>query len=315
MVIFNTILISYVRRSKLNKQCNSEGVELRRHNRGNQCEQRKTTIMLSKTSDHSLPFFYSILFLVAVVIVFTVCQIPQAISLTLQSFFPTLARTPKVLIYNNFANCLVAVNASINFLLYCCFSDRFRSTFRSNFTFLSKYCAQYVHPKWETPSRPYSASVDNISTTNPVNTRISSLSVDFNPKYLTHIHHKSEGKNPSWFSRFSSPTKAKKSPHISKFSIPTLHTRPKYLSDIQQPLISSANPSPIREKSLSLRELDQRRNKSILYPKSSSYRSLNGDTKSKDQIWIKRRLSHSTIEELLNRGNSFPSKEIIDVTV
>lgn len=86
---------------------------------------------------------------VAVVIVFTVCQIPQAISLTVQSFFSTLSRTSKVLIYNNFANCLVALNASINFLLYCCFSDRFRSTFSSSFSCLSKYCFQDVEPKWK----------------------------------------------------------------------------------------------------------------------------------------------------------------------
>ena len=38
----------YVRRSKENKQQDAEGVELRRHNRGHQSEQRKTTIMLSK---------------------------------------------------------------------------------------------------------------------------------------------------------------------------------------------------------------------------------------------------------------------------
>ena len=48
LLIFNTILIMYVRRSKENKQQDAEGVELRRHNRGHQSEQRKTTIMLSK---------------------------------------------------------------------------------------------------------------------------------------------------------------------------------------------------------------------------------------------------------------------------
>ena len=46
------------------------------------------------------------------------CQIPQAISLTLHSVLPKLARSSNVLIYNNFANCLVAINASTNFLLY-----------------------------------------------------------------------------------------------------------------------------------------------------------------------------------------------------
>ncbi len=43
LLIFNTILIAYVRHSKQNNEC----IELRRHNRGNHTEQRKTTIMLS----------------------------------------------------------------------------------------------------------------------------------------------------------------------------------------------------------------------------------------------------------------------------
>jgi hypothetical protein len=136
--------------------------------------------------------------LVAVVIVFTVCQIPQAISLTVQSFFPILSQTPKVLIYNNFANCLVALNASMNFLLYCCFSDRFRSTFSSSFTFLNKYCAHYIGPKWTitTTNNKYSISLDNMSFYDPynqsnyslhgpsLNTRISNISNDLSQKCL-----------------------------------------------------------------------------------------------------------------------------------
>ena len=48
LAIFNTVLISYVRRSKQTTQQDKEGgVELRRHNRTSQVEQRKTTIMLS----------------------------------------------------------------------------------------------------------------------------------------------------------------------------------------------------------------------------------------------------------------------------
>jgi hypothetical protein len=55
----------------------------------------------------------------------------------------------------------------MNFLLYCCFSARFRSTFQSNFTFLSKYCAHYIQPQWEIKERNYqtthSVSLNNIS--------------------------------------------------------------------------------------------------------------------------------------------------------
>jgi hypothetical protein len=49
LLVFNTILIRYVHRSKRDKQEDSSGsIELRRHSRGHQNEQRKTTIMLSK---------------------------------------------------------------------------------------------------------------------------------------------------------------------------------------------------------------------------------------------------------------------------
>lgn len=100
------------------------------------------------------------------VIVFTVCQIPQAISLTVASFFPSVSRKDEALIFNNFANCLVAVNASINFLLYCCFSDRFRRTFGSSFAFLSKYCAQFIQPNWTSNTKD-TGSLENVSMNMP----------------------------------------------------------------------------------------------------------------------------------------------------
>lgn len=150
--------------------------------------------------------------LVAVVIVFTVCQIPQAISLTVQSFFPKLAQTSEVLIYNNFANCLVAVNASINFVLYCRFSDRFRLTFRSSFTFLSKHWVLHIPRNWKIKSknhpRTFSNSFDNVSIANqstysinenPLNTCISNVSNDTSPKYS---HRMSQNKSLLHF-RFS----------------------------------------------------------------------------------------------------------------
>lgn len=49
LAIFNTILIRYVHNSKTKEHRISEGMKLRRHNRGNQGEQRKTTIMLSRS--------------------------------------------------------------------------------------------------------------------------------------------------------------------------------------------------------------------------------------------------------------------------
>lgn len=109
--------------------------------------------------------------LVAVVLVFTICQIPQAISLTVQSFSLTPSHVHKVLILNNFANCLVAINASMNFFLYCCFSDRFRSTFSSHFSFLTKYCTPYFMPNWKLKinKNQHSISTDNMSNNHHFN--------------------------------------------------------------------------------------------------------------------------------------------------
>lgn len=272
LVIFNTVLISYVRRSKQTTQQDKEGIELRRHNRANQVEQRKTTIML-----------------IAVVIVFTVCQIPQAISLTIQSVFPHLEPTPRLLIYNNFANCLVAVNASINFVLYCCFSDRFRSTFRSHFTFISKYCAQYIHPEWNKGTTKHSLSVDNISATNPLNTRISNISADLNIKYSPYSYKKTGGNRVTMLLK-------------PKSSIHTL--RPNMSMDEKHLRLST-----------SFRELNQPLIRTKIRPKSYSYRSLNETKAQLEPVWIKRHQSHSTIEQYLNQRKPFLSNEILDVTV
>ncbi len=230
------------------------------------------------------------MFLVAVVLVFTVCQIPQAISLTLQSFFPTLAQSSQVLIYNNFANCLVAVNASINFLLYCCFSDRFRSTFQSNFTFLNKYFVHHIQPKWqpnEIDHQPkYSISIDNMSNYslhgNQINTCASNINhLDFNSKYLTSINQTCDVNEHSWFNCLS------KLIHCRRRQKPT--------SNIDRTLES------IQKHSTKIKKLSP---KNQLLPNNN-----------KELIWVKRRQSHGTIEQFLNRQNSSSRKDIIDVTV
>ncbi len=84
----------------------------------------------------------------------------------------------------------------MNFLLYCCFSDRFRSTFSSSFVFLSKYCAHYIGPNWKITKddNTNSLSVENMSFYSPynqsnsslrgpsLNTRISNMSADISQK-------------------------------------------------------------------------------------------------------------------------------------
>ncbi|CAF1079905.1 unnamed protein product [Adineta steineri] len=349
LVIFNTILISYVRRSKLHIQKTNEGIHLRRHNRGSQGEQRKTTIML-----------------IAVVIVFTVCQIPQAISLTLQSFVPKLAQTSKVLIYNNFANCLVAVNASINFVLYCCFSDRFRSIFRSNFTFISKYCAQYIQPEWTRKSNnhqhTFSNSCDNISLTNysthgnQIHSCISNVSGgDNNIKNLhrnitSQIHLNKKQKLLEFFRLQDLSPKMKSkpgnirlkdltllqniesfssSPTLSPVKSSTLPVRLSHASNVSlcgdrtlkisfdEPISKQFSKTDIfysvlmKQQSLSYDKLNRSSLKPKIQPKCYSYRSLRENNKDTEQIWIKRHRS----EQLLDRHKSLSWNGIMDVTV
>mgnify|MGYP001077689065 FL=1 len=227
-------------------------------------------------------------FTVAVVIVFTVCQIPQAISLTIQSVFPHLDPSPRILIYNNFANCLVAVNASINFLLYCCFSDRFRSIFRSHFAFLSKYCAQYINPEWKTKSTKPSLSIDNLSATNHLNTRISNISTDFTVRHSLRKQKAVDGKRVSLLLKSKSSSR----PTTSSFD---------ESQEVSSPTIREPHQPSIRTK---------------IRPKSHSYRSLNETKVPFEQpVWIKRHQSHSTIEQYFNQRNRFFSNEILDVTV
>ncbi len=102
----------------------------------------------------------------------------------------------------------------MNFLLYCCFSARFRATFQSNFTFLSKYCAHYIQPQWEIKERNYhSVSLNNMSNYclhgNQIHSRVSNISVDSNS-----MNQKLNRNDQSWFNRF----KLKSSPNIEKLT-------------------------------------------------------------------------------------------------
>ena len=76
--------------------------------------------------------------LIATVLVFLICQLPMALLLIYETIFPLREKTNKtaidiVLGLNNIANGLTAINASVNFILYSCFSEKFRQTFSSLF--------------------------------------------------------------------------------------------------------------------------------------------------------------------------------------
>jgi len=77
--------------------------------------------------------------LISVVVVFLVCQLPQAIQ---KLYTVYLASTPGALttvrqlqlaIGANFCNLLVMVNSAVNFVLYSAFSAKFRLTFERTF--------------------------------------------------------------------------------------------------------------------------------------------------------------------------------------
>jgi hypothetical protein len=75
--------------------------------------------------------------LIAVVILFMVCQIPTAITLIYNLFHqpPTNSVEENIVLgLGNIFNFLVTINASCNFMLYCALSDKYRRTFL--FTFL-----------------------------------------------------------------------------------------------------------------------------------------------------------------------------------
>ncbi|CAF1380889.1 unnamed protein product [Adineta ricciae] len=332
LIIFNTILIIYVHRSKQEEHKNKEGIKLRRHNRGNQGEQRKTTIML-----------------IGVVIVFTVCQIPQAISLTLQSFFPVVAQTSKVLIYNNFANCLVAINASMNFLLYCCFSSRFRSTCRSSFAIIYKHCANFIDPNWKLTkdNTKYSISFDNMSSTyslhgQQLSAGLSNQSSDLNNRFAKYSaksrtpmpnysrsswaillsklksHQQNRNELSQMLSTQSTETFSNSSAFIHQSCIsnhslmnsPLLKQSP---TDETIPLRSPSMNEEVENKQVTDNKSDQSNQASRLHPFYHSHRSLREN--SKERVWIKRRLSSDAIQTIFNRQQSFLLKDIVDVTV
>jgi hypothetical protein len=221
----------------------------------------------------------------------------------------------------------------MNFLLYCCFSDRFRSTFRSNLTFLSKYCAHYIQPKWKIKTNNHSTSLDNLSSSNhALHGNHLNDGNDFNSKHLhDHLHQKiQENKRSSWFNCFSTSSSKVKSTNHSKLANPLIRIQQTSTSnvstDADRPIqISIDEPTPkhlstaekipsttSKHQSLSLYRLNRPILKSTRHLKSHS---LTDNNKNKEQIWIKPRQSHSSIEQLFNRRKSSSRKDIIDVTV
>lgn len=110
------------------KRSSQTAIEMRIHVRNKKSSSSSSQSEQTKAS----------LLLVATVLVFLICQLPNALLLIYDAIFPLEKETSKYredIIYglNNIANGLTAINASVNFILYSCFSDRFRQTFQSLF--------------------------------------------------------------------------------------------------------------------------------------------------------------------------------------
>jgi hypothetical protein len=94
----------------------------------------------------------------------------------------------------------------------------------------------------------------------------------------------------------------RKCPSTVSFSTEDVHLVYKNSSNERLKKASSIDPSRVNQPL-----------PTTLHPSYHSQRSLIDDDK--EQIWIKRRLSNSTIEKIFDRRKPFLWKEIIDVTV
>lgn len=113
--VFNSLLINLVWKANKKRQLLSQtrvtGEPDKRHK-----EQTRVTMML-----------------ISVVLIFLVCQTPQAVLLIYRSYVETanIAYSEDIMkILGNICNLLVQVNASVNFFLYSYFSSKFRRTFK-----------------------------------------------------------------------------------------------------------------------------------------------------------------------------------------
>ena len=116
--IFNSLLIRSVWRANKNRQLLSNTRVLGENQKQNS-EQQKVTTML-----------------IAVVLIFILCQLPQAVLLIFKSYFKSQGIPDPADLFRiagNICNLLVQVNSSVNFLLYSYFSSKFRRTFKKLF--------------------------------------------------------------------------------------------------------------------------------------------------------------------------------------
>ncbi|GAB6023930.1 hypothetical protein CHUAL_008661 [Chamberlinius hualienensis] len=115
LAIFNSFLIRSVHQSKSRR--------------------RRMTMRGPKKLDNAHQENRITIMLIAVVIMFLLCQLPTASVLIYTSLKPEFLPGEMNLLLGlgNIFNCLVAINAACNFILYCAFSDRYRRIFLRTF--------------------------------------------------------------------------------------------------------------------------------------------------------------------------------------
>ena len=116
--IFNSLLIRSVWKANKNRKLLSNS-RLLGENQKQNSEQQKVTTML-----------------ITVVLIFILCQLPQAVLLIYKSYLKSRGIPHPADLFRiagNICNLLVQVNSSVNFLLYSYFSSKFRRTFKKLF--------------------------------------------------------------------------------------------------------------------------------------------------------------------------------------
>lgn len=154
LIVLNSILMKYIHDST--KERNILGQSKRRSTQIIEQKNSKSRLLLipfRKSNDQPIVQLRcnvvhhrqneqskSTILLLATVLIFLICQLPGALLLIYAAIFPigskdVLIPDDIILGFNNIANGLVAVNASINFILYSCLSEKFRQNFQRIFLF------------------------------------------------------------------------------------------------------------------------------------------------------------------------------------
>ncbi|XP_052761941.1 FMRFamide receptor-like [Mya arenaria] len=123
LAVFNSLLIKSVWQANRKRQLLSQTRITGEANKPNK-EQQRVTLML-----------------ISVVLIFLVCQAPQAILLIYWSYVQANNlpyQGDMVKIAGNVCNLLVQINASVNFFLYSYFSSKFRKTFKDDVIYRDK---------------------------------------------------------------------------------------------------------------------------------------------------------------------------------